>query len=225
MMSGPLRPRAGLPLRRAPLPSWVKAPRTWIMAVTVGSLAVSFVASAVWWSRSSGTSRFEPAVQIMGLLAGITGIVAERWAGNRERRTEALQAIGEELQDNREILAAPPFTVQTTPSTRRQVYPRLHLSAVNAALSSAVLSPRRDEMLAGMLHDWRNEAEIFNHQLSLAEILAFTNGSDEVLRDLYQGLHSADGPLERMQEQLAALLATAPLAMAGLRRRTADSVR
>ncbi|MGW5673452.1 hypothetical protein, partial [Micromonospora sp. NPDC003776] len=33
-----------------------------------------------------------------------------------------------------------------------------------------------------------------NHQLSLAEILAFTNGSDDVLRDLHQGLHSADAP-------------------------------
>ncbi|MFG3601591.1 hypothetical protein [Micromonospora chersina] len=187
------------------------------MVVTAGSLAVAFVVSAVWWSRSSGTSSFEPAVQVLGLLGGITGIVAERWAAGRERRAEALQAIGEELQDNRKILATPPFAVGTAQPARRQVYPRMNLSAVNAALSSAVLSPRRDETLAGMLHDWRNEAEIFNHQLSLAEILAFTNGSDEVLRDLYQGLHSADGPLERMQDQLAALLATSPLAPANVK--------
>ncbi|MCW3839167.1 hypothetical protein ONA70_03525 [Micromonospora yasonensis] len=195
------------------------APRTWIMVVTGGSLAVSFVVSAVWWSRSSGMSSFEPAVQVLGLLAGITGIVAERWAASRERRAEALQAIGEELQDNRRILTSPPFAVGTTQPTRRQVYPRMSLSAVNAALSSAVLAPGRDETLAGMLHDWRNEAEIFNHQLSLAEILAFTNGSDDVLRDLYQGLHSADGPLERMQEQLEALLAMPALAPAGVTRR------
>ncbi|WP_123809690.1 hypothetical protein [Micromonospora globispora] len=200
-----------------PLPSWVKAPRTWIMAVTAGSLAVAFVVSAVWWNRSSGSSRFEPAVQIMGLLAGITGIVAERWAASRERRAEALQAIGDELQDNRNTLTSPSFAMGTTPLARRQVYPRMNLSAVNAALSSAVLSPRRDETLASMLHDWRNEAEIFNHQLSLAEILAFTNGSDDVLRHLHQGLHSADGPLERMREQLTALLATAPLATVNLR--------
>ncbi|MFG2058592.1 hypothetical protein ACGFI9_31665 [Micromonospora sp. NPDC048930] len=192
------------------------------MVVTAGSLAVAFVISAVWWRRSAGPSRFEPAVQILGLLGGITGIVAERWAANRERRAEALQAIGEELQDNRKILTSPPFAVGTTRPARRQVYPRMNLSAVNAALSSAVLSPRRDETLAGLLHDWRNEAEIFNHQLSLAEILAFTNGSDEVLRDLHQGLHSADGPLERMQEQLDALMSTPPLATAGLRRRNAS---
>ncbi|MCP3782956.1 hypothetical protein NLX85_06205 [Micromonospora sp. A3M-1-15] len=195
------------------------APRTWIMLVTAGSLTVAFVVSAVWWTRSSGTSSFEPTVQVLGLLGGITGIVAERWAAGRERRAEALQAIGEELRDNGRILASPPFAVDTTQPARRQVYPRLSLSAVNAALSSAVLSPRRDETLVGMLHDWRNEAEIFNHQLSLAEILAFTNGSDEVLRDLHQGLHSADGPLERMQEHLTALLATSPLAAAGLKRR------
>ncbi|MGW4155170.1 hypothetical protein ACWEDF_18650 [Micromonospora chersina] len=205
--------------RRAPLPSWVTAPRTWIMLVTAGSLAVAFVVSAVWWTRSSGVSSFEPTVQVLGLLGGITGIVAERWAAGRERRAEALQAIGEELRDNGRILAAPPFAVDTTQPARRQVYPRLSLSAVNAALSSAVLSPRRDETLVGMLHDWRNEAEIFNHQLSLAEILAFTNGSDEVLRDLHQGLHSADGPLDRMQEHLAALLATSALDAAGLERR------
>ncbi|MFF4807086.1 hypothetical protein ACFY03_02535 [Micromonospora chersina] len=194
------------------------APRTWIMLVTAGSLAVAFVVSAVWWTRSSGVSSFEPTVQVLGLLGGITGIVAERWAAGRERRAEALQAISEELRDNARILAAAPFAVDTTQPARRQVYPRLSLSAVNAALSSAVLSPRRDEALVGMLHDWRNEAEIFNHQLSLAEILAFTNGSDEVLRDLHQGLHSADGPLERMQEHLAALLATPALDAAGLKR-------
>ncbi|MET7803518.1 hypothetical protein [Micromonospora chersina] len=199
------------------------APRTWIMVVTAGSLAVAFVVSAVWWTRSSGVSSFEPTVQVLGLLGGITGIVAERWAAGRERRAEALQAIDEELRDNGRILAAPPFAVDTTQPARRQVYPRLSLSAVNSALSSAVLSPRRDETLVGMLHDWRNEAEIFNHQLSLAEILAFTNGSDEVLRDLHQGLHSADGPLERMQEHLTALLATPALDAAGMERR--DSAR
>jgi hypothetical protein len=181
------------------------------MLVTAGSLAVAFVVSAVWWSRSSGTSSFEPTVQVLGLLGGITGIVAERWAAGRERRAEALQAIAEELRDNQKVLASPPFAVGAAQPARRQVYPRMSLSAVNAALSSAVLSPRRDEGLSSMLHDWRNEAEIFNHQLSLAEILAFTNGSDEVLRDLHQGLHSADGPLERMQEHLAGLLATLPL--------------
>ncbi|WP_231929655.1 hypothetical protein [Micromonospora inositola] len=187
------------------------------MAVTAGSLAVAFVVSAAWWRRSSGPSRFEPAVQVMGLLAGITGIVAERWAANRERRAEALQAIGDELQANRKILTSPPFAMGTNPPARRQVYPRMNLSAVNAALSSAVLSPGRDETFASLLHEWRNEAEIFNHQLSLAEILAFTNGSDDVLRHLYQGLHSADGPLERMQDQLKVLLATSPLATASLR--------
>jgi hypothetical protein len=181
------------------------------MLVTAGSLAVAFVVSAVWWSRSSGTSSFEPTVQVLGLLGGITGIVAERWAAGRERRAEALQAIAEELRDNQKILASPPFAVGAAQPARRQVYPRMSLSAVNAALSSAVLSPRRDEGLSSMLHDWRNEAEIFNHQLSLAEILAFTNGSDEVLRDLHQGLHSADGPLDRMQDHLAGLLATLPL--------------
>ncbi|MET8909202.1 hypothetical protein [Micromonospora sp. NPDC004551] len=187
------------------------APRTWIMLVTAGSLTVAFVVSAVWWTRSTGTSSFEPTVQILGLLGGITGIVAERWAAGRERRAEALQAIGEELRDNRKILTSPPFSAGAAQPARRQVYPRMNLSAVNAVLSSAVLSPRRDEALAGMLHDWRNDAEVFNHQLSLAEILAFTNGSDDVLHDLHQGLHSADGPLERMQEHLNALLATPPL--------------
>jgi hypothetical protein len=205
--------------RPARLPSWVVASRTWIMVVTAGSLAVAFVVSAVWWNRSAGLSRFEPAVQILGLLGGITGIVAERWAAGRERRAEALQAIGAELRDNRKILTSPPFAGDVAQPARRQVYPRMNLSAVNAALSSAVLSPRRDEALAGLLHDWRNEAEIFNHQLSLAEILAFTNGSDEVLRDLHEGLHGADGPLARMRGQLDGLLASTPLATAGVRSR------
>jgi len=114
----------------------------------------------------------------------------------------------DELKANSNILASPPFVKEVAPQARRQVYPRIHLSAVNAVLSAAVLFSRRDETLSRMLHEWRNEVEIFNHQLSVAEILAFTVGSNEVLRQLHEGLHSADGPLESLRSQLSVLLAT-----------------
>ena len=118
-----------------------------IVAATAGSLVLAFTISAFWFGTTSGTSRFEPAVETLGLLAGITGVVAERRAAARERREQALRAVREELEANKEILNAPPFAIAAERIHRRHVYPRLHSSAVDAALSSAVLSVRRDDAL------------------------------------------------------------------------------
>ena len=181
-------------------------PRILVVIATVGSLTLAFVVSAIWFGAVDGTSRFEPAVESLGLLAGITGIVVERRAASRERRHEALRAIREELEANQAILDSPPFVKVTAPSLRRQVYRRLYLSAVETALSSGALSPRRDGHLSGLLHAWRDEVGMFNHQLLLAEILAFTAESDETLRDLHEGLHGVDGPLRTIRAKLDDLL-------------------
>ena len=65
------------------------SPRLVIVAATAGSLVLAFTISAFWFGTTSGTSRFEPAGHL-GLLAGITGVVAERRAAARERREQAL---------------------------------------------------------------------------------------------------------------------------------------
>ena len=93
---------------------------------------------------------------------------------------------------------------------RRQIYPRLQLSAVDAAFAEGSLSSVRDAALLGDLHAWRNQVTRFNSQLALAEILAFTIESESVLRDLRDGLHGENGPLARLEGAIDNLLSRLP---------------
>ena len=85
-------------------------PRRTIVVVTAASLAAGFVVNAVWFATTSGSGRLEPIVGVLGILAGITGLVAERWAAGREARDAALQAINVELRANAELLGAAAFS-------------------------------------------------------------------------------------------------------------------
>ena len=181
-------------------------PRRIIVVVTAASLIAACVINVVWFARSSGTSRLEPIVGVLGILAGITGLVAERWAAARESRDAALEAIGTELRANRELLASDAFGDDPNQPLRRQVFPRLYLSAVDAAFASGSLSSTQDAEMITELHAWRNQVVRFNSQLALAEILAFTVESESVLRDLRDGLHGTDGPLARIRTAIEGLL-------------------
>ena len=181
-------------------------PRRIIVVVTAASLLAACVINVIWFARSTGTGRLEPVVGVLGILAGITGLVAERWAAAREAREEALQAIGTELRANRDLLASDAFGDDPDQPLRRQVFPRLYLSAVDAAFASGSLSSAQNAAMITELHTWRNQVVRFNSQLALAEILAFTVESESVLRDLRDGLHGADGPLARMRTSIAGLL-------------------
>lgn len=181
-------------------------PRRIIVAVTVLSLTAAMVVNAVWFVRSTGSGRFEPVVGVLGILAGITGLVAERWAAAREARDAAVAAISAELHDNQRTLADPAFGGPDQPLHRR-VFPRLHMSAVDAAFASSALSSSRDAALIEGLHAWRNEVVRFNAQLSMAEVLVFTGESDAaILRDIRDGLHDPSGPLAQLPAAIADLV-------------------
>ncbi|MGF7239045.1 MAG: hypothetical protein ACQSGP_29440 [Frankia sp.] len=182
-------------------------PQFFIICVTISSLLSSFIISAFWFSDTTGTGRFEPAVESLGLLAGIAGVVLERRAAARERRDQSLDAVRNELLDNQIILNSSAFVDQVGSAPIRRIFPTLHLSAVDSILSAAGLSSPRDAELARLLHRWRDEVTVFNHQLLLAEILAFTADSQEVLQDLHSGLHSPDGQLAEIRARIDALLA------------------
>lgn len=98
------------------------------------------------WSQSWAYSVFWPASP-----------VAERWAAAREARDAALQAINAELRANAELLRRPAFGEDPNQPLRRTVYPRLHLSAVDAALAGGSVSSARDVTLVRGLHAWRNQ--------------------------------------------------------------------
>jgi len=182
------------------------SPRRIIVVVTAASLIAAFVINAIWFVTSRGTGRLEPVVGVLGILAGITGLFAERWAAAQEAREAALDAIRAELEANDALLTSAAFGVGRDQPLRRTVYPRLHLSAVDAAFAGGSLSTTRDADLIAALHGWRNQVVRFNSQLALAEMLAFTLESESVLRDLRDGLHGSDGPLTTMRAAIQGLL-------------------
>lgn len=184
-------------------------PRRIIVVITAVSLAAAFVINAIWFATSIGRDRLEPVVGVLGILAGITGLVAERWAARQEARDAALDAIGAELEANDDVLSSSTaFSQEPDQPLRRTVYPRLHLSAVDAAFAAGTLSTTRDAGLIAALHAWRNQVVRFNSQLALAEMMAFTVESESVLRDLRDGMHGEQGPLTRLRTSIEDLLRT-----------------
>ncbi len=182
----------------------VRVPRSSLIAVvTFCSVAFSAVVSIVWFITSSGASRFEPAVQTFGLLGGLAGVLAERRAAARERRHLALLTLMDELRRDTEILNYPQFA-PSKETPQRRVYPRLPVSATDAALTSGALAERSDDELLRRLHIWRDEVNGFNRRLELTELRFFT-GITETAAEIVafeRALHRSDGYLDQIRRHV-----------------------
>lgn len=152
-----------------------------ITVLTFGALAVAMALGAAWFAAAGPGQRFEPAVNTLALLAGITGIFAERWAAQRERRQQALESVESELALNAAVLMGEEFGEHAPPG--RRLYPRLLHSAVDAAFASGAFSPRRDGELIALLHGWRGQVGSVNRRLELTELLTFTSASAQEAAD------------------------------------------
>lgn len=172
-----------------------------IVLVTFGGIATSAVVSIVWLVDVSGTSKFEPAVQTLGLLIGLTGVLAERRASAQERRHLTLVALTDELRRITSILDSPQFA-QSAGTLRPQVYPRLPVSATDAALTSGALTEQSDDDLVRLLHNWRDEVNGFNRRLELTELRVFTSGALIELAEFERVLHRNDGYLVQISRNL-----------------------
>jgi hypothetical protein len=180
-------------------------PRSSLIAgVTFGSVAFSAVISIVWFTTTSGAARFEPAVQLFGLLGGLTGVLAERRASAQERRHLALVALVDELRRVSVILDDPQYA-PSVETPRPRVYPRLPVSATDAALTLGALAERSDDELLRRLHDWRDEVNGFNRRLELTEILSFTSGDPAEVAEFERVLHRDDGYLNWVRRDLQKL--------------------
>lgn len=177
--------------------------RLFITIATFGALAIALVLGVAWFFESPGEGRWEPAVNTLALLAGLTGIFAERWAAERERRDQAMDSIGLELGHNRVLLADKAFSPQNL--GRIRVYPRLIAGAVDSAFASGSLSKWRDADLIEMLHRWRLAVYSFNQRLDLTERLMFEASPAEVA-EFHQAMTRADGYLHGVREQLDRLI-------------------
>ncbi|MGW1340210.1 hypothetical protein ACWCOV_04080 [Kribbella sp. NPDC002412] len=197
--------RQALPLVDA---RWAAYRRTVVSAVSYGLLGVAFVLGVIWffWPENS---RWEPAVNSLTLVAGLTGIFVERLTAEAERRTEVLRAVGDELRENTRLLNDDRFS----PETRRwrQVYPRLVVSAVDLALVSGALGRHRDAELVRLLHRWRDTVHLFNRRLDLTEISTFSNTvSPEDLAAFHRALHRENSYFAATRQMLETLLTRLP---------------
>jgi hypothetical protein len=181
--------------------------RAGITVATFGALAVAMVIGFVWFLVSPATQRWEPAVNTLAMIAGLTGIFAERWAAERERRNQAVESIRTELEHNRRLLTDEAFSQHPARRGRRRVYPRLVVSAVDSAFASGALSPRRDGELIERLHRWRAAVSAVNRRLDLTESLIFTTTSPVEVEQFNRALHRDDGYLHGLRELLGELSA------------------
>lgn len=175
---------------------------TWL---TYGLLGVAFVLGVLWFCLPE-YNRWEPAVNTLTMVAGLTGIFLERFAAAADRREQVLHAAADELAANERILSE---RFRPDESGRSKVFPRLAISAVDLAVVSGALDHPRDTELVGLLHGWRDTVVQFNRRLDLTEMRTFiVAASDSERRALHDRLHSADGFLAETRDKLAQLTAS-----------------
>jgi hypothetical protein len=178
--------------------------RTVITIVTYGLLGLAFVLGVVWFFWPENT-RWEPAVNSLTLVAGLTGIFVDRLTRESERRREVLTAVIDELGENARLLADERFSGT---GRRRLIYPRLVVSAVDVALVSGVLVGTRNADLITQLHRWRDMVHELNRRLDLTEFRTFSESvTDEELDGFQRALQGENSFLAATRERLAQLTA------------------
>ncbi|MDR7383586.1 hypothetical protein [Promicromonospora iranensis] len=146
---------------------WARRRRVVVAVITYALLGVAFVLGILWILGIG--PEWEPWVNSLTLLAGVTGLVVERQNAETERRSEVVASVVFELQQNRAIVERRLAGLRTGGERALSVSPRLALSAVDAALASGVLSRTPDSSLVGKLHRWREQVQGYNWRRDLTE--------------------------------------------------------
>ncbi|WP_189671695.1 hypothetical protein [Promicromonospora soli] len=146
---------------------WARRRRVIVAVVTYALLAVAFVLGILWILGVG--PEWEPWVNSLTLLAGVTGLIVERQNAETERRSELVASVVFELQQNRAIVERRLAGLRTGGQRALSVSPRLALSAVDAALASGVLSRAPDSALVEKLHRWRERVQGYNWRRDLTE--------------------------------------------------------
>lgn len=146
---------------------WARRRRVTVAVVTYALLGIAFVLGILWILGVG--PEWEPWVNSLTLLAGVTGLVVERQNAETERRSEVVASVVFELQQNRAIVERRLAGLRTGGERALSVSPRLALSAVDAALASGVLSRAPDSALVEKLHRWRERVQGYNWRRDLTE--------------------------------------------------------
>jgi hypothetical protein len=167
---------------------------------TFAGLAAAIGVSLTQALVAHGPGRLEPVTQLLALIAALTGIAAERFAAERQRRRQALATLTDELLANRAILDEMLSTMNGADTVRRRVYPRLVASAAEGTIASGALADDRE--LLARLHEWHNAVVDFNRRLDLTEMLTFLQDAPETIRSFKQALSRDDGRVHRISRLL-----------------------
>lgn len=178
-----------------------------IRFTTLASL-VAALAISIWWWLSPEQDWLQAPCTALALVAGLSGIPADRWAAAAARRGRALSSLRNELSQNRQVLTDPRFRPEH--QGIGAVYPRLMLAALDTTLVSGALDAGRDQSLVRQLLDWRNAADDLNRRLDITEIrLCIVDAIDgEELTLLRNIARRPDGHFAQAARQLDALEAT-----------------
>lgn len=183
--------------------------RAAVAGVTYVLLATAFVLGVLWFALP-GEPRWEPAVNSLTLVAGMTGLVVERLSSEAERHAQVLAAVRRELERNRAVLADNEFA-RTADDRPRAVFARLAVSAVDAALVSGALDRRRDTALVTRLHRWRDTVQGFNRRLDLTENMSVLERQTSGEREVWDAaMRLRGGYVATTRAQLDELLAVLP---------------
>ncbi len=163
--------------------------KNWVTLVTFVPLISGLLLATFWWTKNRD---FEPALTVLGLLASITGIFAERWASANEKQRELLIALVYEFGANTAILADSRFQQNSHDSGQPVVFPRLVMSVTETALASGTFAERRYRELFLLLHQWRDTVNEFNRRLDITELRTFMNPSPQEIRSFYRALRESN---------------------------------
>ncbi len=178
-----------------------------VVGISYAGAAGSVLLSFLWILLARDISWFEPAVQSLGLISCLTGVLVERRAAARERRQLAMAALAEEMSTCVTIFDDPRFVPREGTPLRPYVYPRLPTSATESALISGAFSERRDVEMLRRLYAWRESANGFNRRLDLTELRLFTVASHKEIGEFERALHRDDGYLNELRHDVRELTA------------------
>jgi hypothetical protein len=185
-----------------PGPGWlverhVTVARATVATVTYMLLATAFVLGVLWFALP-GEPRWEPAVNSLTLIAGMTGLIVERLSSEAERHAQVLAAIRRELERNRAVLADNEFA-RTTDDRPRAVF-------------AGALDRRRDTALVTALHRWRDTVQGFNRRLDLTENMSVLERQTSGEREVWDAaMRLRGGYVANTRAQLEELLAVLPV--------------
>ncbi|MFE3541732.1 hypothetical protein ACFXK0_02035 [Nocardia sp. NPDC059177] len=175
-----------------------------LRSLTAGLLVAVLVHSVVWCFDAQRPV-MQPINALLLIAAAICGIPADRVTAAAEGRRQALRAMAHDLARSSILLGeARDLAARPKPG---QIYPRLRLAALDAAVFMNALHKHRDQDILQRALDVQNMAFELNRRLEITEVRLCTaeNIQRTEIDYLAASAVSPDGPFARTAAALTGL--------------------